>query len=155
MRTAAEILIERAKCQSRLSELDLELAQALANAGSEATVKSPPKVTKAKKIVPAKHDYEIAPDHKGSLAVVILAMYRNGMIRKVDGTKATNVEDVARCIGNSLGESFLNWDRTLQGVFKKSLPWEVLLEMEQKVREADEERKERDKKPKQKKIVKL
>ena len=138
-----------------MTELFYELAQVIGEAGDEVVVKSPPPQTKSKKLIPAKHEYEIAPDYIGSLAVIILAMYKNGMIRKADGTPAKNVEDVARCIGNSLGESFPNWDQTLQGVFKKTLPWEILIDLEDKVKEAAWERKERDKKPKQKNIVKL
>lgn len=78
--------------------------------------------------------YRIAPNCKGDVALAIWSMYRAGWFVKADGTPATNVEDVARCIGASLGEDFPNWKQTLQAVFEKAQPLDAIWEMEGEVR---------------------
>ena len=77
--------------------------------------------------------YGIANNCKGKVALAIWAMYRAGWIVKADGTPASNVEDVARCIGASMGEDFRHWKQTMQAVFDKSNPQEAIWEMEGEV----------------------
>lgn len=85
--------------------------------------------------------YRIAPNCKGKVAIAIWAMYKAGWFVKANGTPATNVEDVARCIGVSLGEDFPNWKQTLQAVFDKTQPLEAVWEMEGEMKKRVEQKK--------------
>jgi len=86
--------------------------------------------------------YQIAPNCKGKVAITIWAMYKAGWFVKANGTPATNVEDVARCIGACLGEDFPNWKQTLQAVFEKVQPLDAIWEMEGEVKKRVEQHKD-------------
>lgn len=85
--------------------------------------------------------YRIAPNCIGKVAITIWAMYKAGWFVKVNGSPATNVEDVARSIGVSLDEDFPNWKQTLQAVFDKIQPLDAIWEMEGEIKKRVEQQK--------------
>ncbi len=78
--------------------------------------------------------YRLAPNMKGHVAKLIVAMYDQGMFLKSDGTPATNVENLARALGAVLGEDFHNWRQTLGAAIGQQNSLDIFDELQQKVR---------------------
>lgn len=114
MKTATEINLKLAEQYEQIAIYHRQLAHLEKPATDEVAAK-PPHEESAEEQPVIQPRYKIAKAYIGKFALLIKAMYDVGMFIKADGSRATNVEDLARYIGHALGEDFPNWQQTLRG----------------------------------------
>lgn len=83
---------------------------------------------------PIQSKYKLAPNNIGHMAKIIAAMYDEGMFLKEDGTPASNVEDLARCLGAAFGADFKNWRQTLSAAIEQHNYLGVFDDLQQKIK---------------------